>query len=139
MIVLDTNVLSELMRRLPAAAVLEWFSAQSAAALFTTSVSQAEILFGIYLLPEGKRRRALAEQADAMFKEDFAGRVLGFDMAAAPHYATIASQYRSRGRTIQPEDGMIAAIATAHRATIATRDRDFQGCGIPLINPWMSV
>ena len=136
MIVLDTNVISELMRPRPADAVLRWMARQPAAALHVTSISYAEILFGIGLLPEGRRRRALAEQAAAMFAEDFAGRVLGFDMAAAPAYAAIAGQRRQRGSRIEPIDGMIAAIAQTHGAAIATRDRDLIGCGVPIVDPW---
>jgi predicted nucleic acid-binding protein len=92
MIVLDTNVLSELMRLEPAAPVIRWMSDQPLAALYVTTLSYAEILLGIDLLPEGRRRQHLAEQATTMFREDFAGRVLGFDIAAAPTYATIAGQ-----------------------------------------------
>lgn len=139
MIVLDTNVLSELMRPQPAEAVLRWMAGQPATALHVTSISYAEILFGIGLLPEGKRRRAFAEQAEAMFVEDFAGRVLSFDIAAAPAYAMIAGQQRQAGTRIEPVDGMIAAIAQKHGAAIATRDRDLTGCGIPVIDPWKAL
>jgi predicted nucleic acid-binding protein len=136
MIVLDTNVLSELMRPEPAASVIRWMSAQPLAALYVTTLSYAEILFGIDLLPEGRRRQHLAEQATTMFSEDFAGRVLGFDVAAAPPYAAIAGQRRRAGQPLSAIDGMIAAIAHAHGAAIATRDSDLDGCGVPLINPW---
>jgi predicted nucleic acid-binding protein len=138
MIILDTNVLSELMRPQPAPAVLDWLAARPAGALHVTSISYAEILFGIGLLPEGKRQRALADQARAMFAEDFAGRVLGFDMAAAPAYATIAAQRRLAGKPIGPIDGMIAAIARTHGAAMATRDSDLADCGVPVVNPWMA-
>lgn len=136
MILLDTNVLSELMRPHPEEAVLRWMASQSAAALYVSSISYAEILFEIGVLPEGKRRRALAEQAQAMFTEDFAGRVLSFDPVAAPAYAAIAARRRQSGHPIQPLDGMIAAIAQAHGAALATRDRDLAGCGVPVIDPW---
>ena len=136
MILLDTNVLSELMRPRPEEKVLRWTASQPAAALHVSSISYAEILFGIGILPEGKRRQALAEQAEAMFKEDFAGRMLSFDPAAAPAYAAIARQRRQAGHPILPVDGMIAAIALAHGAAIATRDRDFAGCGVSVIDPW---
>lgn len=136
MILLDTNVLSELMRPQPEEAVLRWMAAQPAATLHVSSVSYAEILFGIGLLSEGKRRRALAEQAEAMFAEDFAGRILNFDPAAAPAYAEIAGRRRRAGTPLQPLDALIAAIAQAHGATIATRDRDLAGCGVPVIDPW---
>jgi toxin FitB len=139
MILLDTNVLSELMRPEPEEAVLRWMAGQSAAALHVTSISHAEILFGIGVMPEGKRRRALAEQAAAMFAEDFAGRVLSFDPAAAPAYAAIAGQRRLSGTPIQPVDAMIAAIARAHGAAIAARHRDLEGCGVPVVNPWTTA
>jgi predicted nucleic acid-binding protein len=135
-IILDTNVLSELMRPEPAAAVLRWTASQPAAALHVTSISYAEILFGIGLLPEGKRRRALAEQAQTMFAEDFAGRILSFDQTAAPAYAAIAPKRRQAGAPLSPLDGMIAAIAHAHGAAVATRDSDLADCGVPVIDPW---
>jgi predicted nucleic acid-binding protein len=137
MILLDTNVLSELMRPESDQAVLRWMADQSAAALHVTSISFAEILFGIEVMPEGKRRRALAEQAMAMFTEDFAGRILSFDPAAASAYAAIAGQRRLAGSSIQPVDAMIVAIARTHGAAIATRDRALQGCGVPVVSPWM--
>ena len=136
MILLDTNVLSELMRPQPEEAVLRWMAGQSAAALYVSTISYAEILFGIGVLPEGKRRSALAEQAEGMFTEDFAGRMLSFDPAAAPAYAAIAGGRRRTGNPIEPLDAMIAAIARAHGAAIATRDRDLDGCGVPVVNPW---
>lgn len=138
MIVLDTNVLSELMRSEPEAAVLRWMAAQTDA-LYVTALSYAEILFGIDLLPKGKRRQRLGEQAAAIFTEDFAGRILGFDLAVAPAYAAIAGKRQKAGQRLSPIDGMIAAIAQVHGASIATRDGDFAGCGVPLINPWQAT
>ncbi len=135
MIVLDTNVLSELMRPEPEATVLQWMSAQTDA-LYVTALSYAEILLGIDLLPKGKRRQRLGEQATAMFTEDFAGRILSFDLATAPAYAAIAGKRQKAGQRLSPIDGMIAAVAHVHGASIATRDGDFAGCGVPLINPW---
>ncbi len=135
MIVLDTNVLSELMRPEPEAAVLQWMAAQTDA-LYVTTLSYAEILLGIDLLPKGKRRQRLGEQATAMFTEDFAGRILSFDLATAPAYAAIAGKRQKAGQRLSPIDGMIAAVAHVHGASVATRDGDFAGCGVPLINPW---
>jgi predicted nucleic acid-binding protein len=135
MILLDTNVVSELMRPEPEPAVLQWMADQTDA-LFITALSCAEILFGIELLPKGRRRQRLGEQAAAMFSEDFAGRILGFDLATAPAYAAIAGTRRKAGQPLSPIDGMIAAIAQVHGASIATRDGDFSGCGVPLVNPW---
>ena len=102
MIVLDTNVLSELMRSQPAAPVFAWVSAQPRATLYTTSVSKAEVLFGIAVLPEGRRRLALAAAAEAMFADDFEGRVLPFDEAAAVHYAEIVAARRAKAARSRP-------------------------------------
>jgi len=137
MIVLDTKVLSELMRSQPGAAVFAWVAAQPRAALFTTSVNKAEILYGIAVLPEGRRRAALAAAAEAMFIDDFAGRVLPFDEAAAVHYADIVAARRREGRPIEAFDAQIAATARVAGAELATRDvGDFAGCGVALVNPW---
>ena len=140
MIVLDTNVLSELMRSQPAAPVFAWVSAQPRATLYTTSVSKAEVLFGIAVLPEGRRRLALAAAAEAMFSDDFEGRVLPFDEAAAVHYAEIVAARRREGRPIEAFDAQIAATARVAGAGIATRDTgDFAGCGLTLVNPWQAT
>ena len=137
MIILDTNVLSEVMRPAPAAEVLAWLAAQTAASLYTTSVTQAEILHGLMLLPAGRRRRALEAAATAVFAEDFGGRILGFGTEAAPPYAQIASQGRRAGRPISHFDAQIAAIARANGAAIATRNvADFADCGVALVDPW---
>jgi predicted nucleic acid-binding protein len=136
-IVLDTNVLSELMRSQPAAAVFAWVAAQPRAALYTTSVNKAEILCGIAALPEGRRRAALAAAAEAMFTDDFAGRVLPFDEEAAVHYAEIVAARRREGRPIEAFDAQIAATARVAGAELATRDvGDFTGCGLTPVNPW---
>jgi len=136
-IVLDTNVLSELMRSEPAEAVFAWVSSQPRATLYTTSVNKAEILYGIAVLPEGRRRLALAAAAAAMFADDFEGRVLPFDEAAAVHYAEIVAARRREGRSIEAFDAQIAATARVAGAGLATRDTgDFAGCGLTLVNPW---
>ncbi len=137
MIVLDTNVLSELMRSQPAAAVFAWVAAQPRAELCTTSVNKAEILYGVAALPEGRRRAALAAAAEAMFTDDFAGRVLPFDEEAAVHYAEIVAARHRKGRPIEAFDAQIAATARVAGAELATRDvGDFAGCGLILVNPW---
>lgn len=133
---LDTNVVSELMRPEPAPAVQAWMARAPAAAFYVASISVAEILYGIARLPEGLRREALAEQAEAMFAVEFAERVLGFGAEAAPAYAAITAARERAGRRIAVQDAMIAAIAHVHGATIATRDRDLQGCGVPVVDPW---
>jgi len=137
MIVLDTNVLSELMRPEPEVRVLDWLGEQPVARVCTTSITQAEILHGILLLPRGKRRNALEVAARAMFDEDFAGRVLAFDSDAAPRYAAIARDRRRAGRPISHFDAQIAAIARVNKAPVATRNvADFEGCGVDVIDPW---
>jgi predicted nucleic acid-binding protein len=136
-IVLDTNVLSELMKAEPAPGVERWVAGRPAAGLFTTTVTQAEILYGVALLPAGRRRSALEEAVTLMFEVDLAGRVLPFDGAAAHAYAALAAERRRAGRPIAQFDAQIAAIARSRGATLATRNiADFAGCGVPLLNPW---
>ncbi len=137
MIVLDTNVLSEALRPVPEPAVLEWLGGQPRASVFTTTVTQGEVLCGIRLLADGKRRRSLWDATSRMFSEDFAGQVLGFDGDAAEMYAEIAVTRRLAGRPISQFDAMIAAIARSRGAILATRNtRDFDDCGIDIVNPW---
>jgi predicted nucleic acid-binding protein len=137
MIILDTNVISELMKPKPADVVVAWATSQPAAGQYTTSITQAEILHGILLLPAGRRRARLLETAKAMFVEDFAGRVLGFGGDAALPYARIAAARRRVGRPISHFDAQIAAIAHACGAAVATRNvADFEGCEVTVINPW---
>jgi len=136
-IVVDTNVLSELMKPRPARRVVLWLNSQPTASLFTTSVTQAEILHGVMLLPEGRRRAAIEAAIQVMFEEDFAGRVLAFDSEAALPYARIASERRHAGRPISQFDAQIAGIAQSRGATVATRNvADFDGCGVTVIDPW---
>lgn len=140
MIVLDTNVLSELMSSSPEPAVSHWITRQASPRLFTTSISMAEILQGIEMLPQGKRREGLSAAAQTMFTELFPGRVLPFNEDAARAFAPIAVNRRMRGRPISLFDAQIAAIAHAHGATLSTRDiSDFEHCGVPLINPWAGL
>jgi predicted nucleic acid-binding protein len=108
---LDINVLAELMKRSPAEAVTVWMSAQPAASLFTTTITEAETLCGLALLPAGRRRTLLTAAANAMFEVEFAGRILGFDSAAAREFAVIAATRRQLGRPIAQADAQIAAIA----------------------------
>lgn len=125
------------MKPAPFGGVTRWITNQPAAALYTTSITQAEILHGIMLLPSGKRRAALEIAADAMFNEDFGGRVLLFGSDAARAYALIAAQRRRSGRPISHFDAQIAAIGRAARAAVATRNvGDYEGCGIDVLNPW---
>jgi toxin FitB len=138
-IVLDTNVISELMRPKPHPAVLSWVAAQPRATLYTTSVNQTEILYGIAMLPAGRRRTALAAAAEAMFAEDLVDRVLPYDSAAAARYAEIVVARRRVGNPIEAFDALIAATALSVGAGVATRDiGGFDGCGLTIIDPWAS-
>lgn len=137
MIILDTNVVSELMRPTPDGAVARWVADQQATTLYTTSITQAEVLHGILLLPAGKRRAALEAAAEAMFEKDFGGRVLPFGGDAARAYAQIAAHRRRSGRPISNFDAQIAAITRTARAAVATRNvGDYDDCGIKVMNPW---
>ena len=137
MIVLDTNVVSELMKAAPAAAVTRWIREQAVESVYTTSITQAEILHGIMLLPAGRRRRIIASAAEEMFSVEFGGRVLAFGSDAASHYAQIAAHRKRSGRPISHFDAQIAAIARAAGASIATRNvADFEDCGVRVLNPW---
>lgn len=137
MIILDTNVVSELMKAEPTASVRQWVALQPASRLFVTAVTEAEILYGIKLLPKGRRRNSIAIAAKAMFDEDFNDRVLAFGSDAATVYADIAVTRRKKGRPISQFDAQIAAIARSTGAALATRNvDDFADCDIELINPW---
>lgn len=137
MIVIDTNVVSELMRATPAPDVLNWFADRAAEDLYLTAISEAELRTGAAILPAGQRRDRLVAAIDAMIAQDFAERVLPFDSPAARCYAEIAAARRAAGRPIMDADCQIAAIARAHGAAVATRNvGDFAGCGIDVINPW---
>jgi toxin FitB len=136
-IVLDTNVLSELLRQRPAPAVVKWVAARPTSSLFTTTITQAEMLFGVALMPVSKRRSALAEAVTGLFDMDFAGRVLPFDGPAAQAFARLAAKRRQAGRSIGQLDAQIAGIVQSRGATLATRNiADFAGCGIEVVDPW---
>ena len=137
MIVLDTNVVSELMRSTPRSEVLSWLDDHLTSSLFVTAVTEAEILTGIALVPSGARQRDLENAAARALNVLFAGRILPFDSEAAHAYAMIATDRRAAGRPINQADCQIAAIARSRGASVATRDVDgFDGCGIDVINPW---
>ncbi len=137
MIVLDTNVLSELLRPVPAKHVEDWLAAQNGASVFFTTVGEAELRHGLALLPAGERHDALANAIEAILDEDFRDRILPFDREAARAYAVIASERRAAGRPISQFDCQIAAIARARQAVVATRNvDDYRGCGIRVIDPW---
>ena len=140
MIVLDTNVLSELMRPDPDSTVAAWIDAQPRASLYTASVCQAEILYGIEAMPEGRRRSTLVTLANTLFEEDLADQILPLTAAAAVRYGRIVVSRRDAGKPIGAFDALIAATALVAGASIATRDIDgFEGCGLTLINPWQAT
>ena len=138
MTILDTNVVSELISVAPSQAVVHWISSQRLLDdLLITAVTVAEILYGVELLPKGKRRDRLHQNAQAMFAEDFSGRVLPFDEQAARAFAPLTAIRRAQRRPIAEFDAQIAAIVRVHDATLATRNTaDFEGCGVRLIDPW---
>lgn len=137
MIVLDTNVVSEVMRVVPDASVHQWYRKVPRARLFVTAITEAEILAGIAALPAGKRRSELTARVFETFQSSFAGRIFAFDSDAASHYAEIVSDRRRLGRPINPLDAQIAAIARGKGMAVATRNiRDFSKCGVELIDPW---
>lgn len=139
-ILLDTNVLSELMRAKPAAEVVDWFERQQDVSFFVCAVTRAEIFLGIALLPAGKRRENLATAAELMFSEDFRERCLPFDEGCATEYAVLVAARVRQGHAISTEDAQIAAVALRHALPLATRNvKDFKGIeGLVVINPWIN-
>lgn len=136
MILLDTNVISEAMKPTPDDTVRAWLDEQAAETLYLSSVTIAELLFGIGALPAGKRKDRLTEALDGVM-ELFADRVLPFDIAAARRYADLAVKARAAGKGFPTPDGYIAAIATSRGFTVATRDTSaFDAAGVAVINPW---
>ncbi len=137
MIVLDTNVLSEILRPAPDDRPLSWLGAQPRSVLFTTTVTRAELLYGAQLLPDGQRQTTLLAAIRHIFSLDMAGQVLGFDHDAADQYAQIAAIRKNIGKPISQFDAMIAAITKSRGARLATRNvKDFVDCGIEVIDPW---
>ncbi|NDW06037.1 type II toxin-antitoxin system VapC family toxin [Jiella pacifica] len=137
MIILDTNVISEVMRPLPERRVVDWLDQQNMDAVFLTAISEAELQYGIAIMPRGRRKNLLAESLEATLVEDFGGRILPFDSKAAQAYAFLRAKRRATGRPIKEMDTQIAAIAATRGAEIATRNvRDFDDCGITIFNPW---
>jgi toxin FitB len=137
MLLLDTNLVSEIMRPHPSPNVLQWVAAQPLSEMAIATVTVMEIRFGIALLPRSRRRTDLDTRFRQFLTQAFGGRVLAFDQPAADACAEIRAHRRQIGKPITIEDGMIAAIARVHAAPVATRDVDgFEGCGLILINPW---
>lgn len=137
MIVLDTNVVSEMMRAVPDAKVMQWMNAQAADELWLNSIVVSELLFGVARLPAGARRQQLTRAVQATIDQDFADRIAPFGLEAAVAYAQIASSCEAKGRPIDMADAQIAAICVVHDAALATRNtKHFEGLGLKLINPW---
>lgn len=138
MIILDTNVVSELLREEAAPIVVEW-ARGNAEQLYTTVITEAEVRYGVELLASGRRRRSLERLVDDIFDKELAHRILPFDRAAARAYSVIVASRRAAGKPISPFDAQIAAIAQSVRASLATRNEpDFSGCGLTVVNPWRS-
>ncbi len=137
MILLGTTVLTELLRPAPEPRLLEWLASRPRSALFTCTITRAELFLGLQLMAEGPRRDGLLEAVRAIFEEDFAGQLLSFDSDAADCYARIAAACRRAGRPIRPFDAMVAAVARSRGASLATHNGDdFIDCGVNLIDPW---
>ncbi len=137
MLVLDTNVLSELSKPKPDEAVIAWADSLHGPAVATTAVTVAEMFYGISKLPDGRRKTTLTEAVTQLIDIDLAGRALPFDYVAARHYAAIVTRRVAAGRPVSVSDAQIAAICRSLDATLATRNvKDFDGTGIDLINPF---
>ena len=137
MIILDTNVLSELMRPTPEPVVLDWLREQPILALGTTTINIAEIKYGLARLPSGQRRRELEKKLSSFMLRGLGGRIFDFDQSAADCYGDLMVVREKRGRSRQEMDGLIAAIAQSRGADIATRNVDnFEGSGVTVVNPW---
>jgi toxin FitB len=136
-IILDTNLISELMKIMPNAEVFRWAERWRQDQLFTTAVNQAEVLFGLAAMAAGRKRELLNDAANRMFEQHFRGRILPFDRTSAQRYGDIVVRRRRAGSPIDKFDAQIAAIAACRGMTVATRDvDDFENCGIQVINPW---
>lgn len=140
MILLDTNVVSELMRSSPDPVVETWITQHSVEELFFSAIGEAELRYGVAVMPMGRRRDRLASEIEAMLREDFEGRVLPFDSEAARAYAELASARRTAGCPAPLADCQIAAIARSKDMAVATRNvRDFTDLGVDVIDPWTGV
>jgi toxin FitB len=139
MILLDTNVVSELIKVTPDGRVKTWLAGQLTSSLFIPAIVEAELRYGAAILPPGRRRENLIAMIEAILTEDFSDRILPFDSVAAVAYAAIGAERRRMGRPISQLDAQIAAVARSRGAVLATRNgTDFENCGIDIINPWSS-
>ena len=140
MIILDTNVLSALMRIAPEAQIVRWLDHQPAESIWITAITLFETRLGLALLPKGRRRQSLELAFDRLLEEDLENRVLDFDSAAATEAAALAAARQRAGRTVDMRDTQIAGIALARRATLATRNvRHFQDLSVTVIDPWQTA
>jgi len=140
MIILDTNVLSALMRKAPEAPVVAWLDRQPAESVWITSITLFEACLGLALLPTGRRRQMLEAAFTRLLKEDLENRVLDFDTAAATEAASLAAERQMAGRPVDMRDTQIAGIALARRATLATRNvRHFGDLKVPVVDPWAAL
>ncbi len=139
-VLLDTNVVSELIRKAPDPAIETWAAGHALEDLFFSAVGEAELRYGAAILPAGRRRESLVRDIEAMLSDAFDGRVLPFDSRAARAYADIAAMRRSAGRTVPPADCQIAAIARSRNMAVATRNvRDFDDIDIEVVDPWTAA
>ena len=139
MLLLDTNILSELMRSAPDPAVTTWLDRQPAESIWTTTITIFEIRFGLEILPDSRRRDLLQRLFERVLQEGIEGRILSFDPTAAQHAAGLAATRQALGHPVDFRDTLIAGIALARRATIVTRNtRHFADVNVPLIDPWMN-
>lgn len=137
MIILDTNVLSALMRPEPEAAVLQWLDRQPESSIWTTSITLMELRYGLQSMPAGRRREQMAQELEAVLKEEIGERYVFFDVTAAEQAADLMALRRRKGHPVELRDTMIAGIALASRATLATRNiSDFEDLSVPVVNPW---
>ena len=140
MFLLDTNVVSELLRPSPESVVETWVGGRRATDLYFSAIGEAELRYGVAILPLGRRQTALASAIEAILREDFVDRILPFDSDAAREYADIAAARRSAGRIVAPADCQIAAIARSRGMAVATRNvRDFEGIEVEVVDPWTAV
>lgn len=139
MIVLDTNVISELMRSHADPTVVAWVDEQASDELYLTAVATAELRYGLARLPDGRRKSDLADRIERTLEEDFADRILPFDDDAAAHYADLVVSRERQGMPISMADAQIAAICRSFSGHLATRNvKDFTGTGVSILNPWAS-
>lgn len=137
MIILDTNVLSEAIKDEPHRAVKQWLASLPASSMFTTAITQAEMLYWLRILPQGRKRDQLSSRINHLFDLAFAGRVLSFDVNAADAYANLSASLRLSGKSMSQADAMIAGIVISRGAKFATRNaKDFVDSGVEVIDPW---